>query len=113
MFRVSSSEPPPPEPQPRGDRLDSWKEVAAYLKRGVSTVQRWEHGEGLPVHRHQHGKGGSVYAYRAELDHWLTGRRGTLPADGVNGPAHRRMFGAAAVVVAALAAADRLVAREF
>ena len=105
MSRVSSSEPPLPQSQACGDRLDSWKEVAAYLKRGVSTVQRWEQGEGLPVHRHQHGRGGSVYAYRAELDHWLAGRRGTPSADGVNGPVHRRMFGAAAVVVAALAAA--------
>ena len=34
MFRVSSSEPPPTQPQACGDRLDSWKEVAAYLKRG-------------------------------------------------------------------------------
>ena len=24
------------------DRLDSWKEIAAYLGRGVRTVQRWE-----------------------------------------------------------------------
>jgi len=52
------------------NRLDSWKEIAAYLKRDVSTVQRWEKREGLPIHRHQHGKLGSVYAYKAELDVW-------------------------------------------
>ena len=40
-------------------RLDSWKDVAAYLKRDVSTVQRWEHREGLPIHRHLHDKLGS------------------------------------------------------
>ena len=34
------------------DRLDSWKEIAAYLNRGVRTVRRWEREEGLPVHRH-------------------------------------------------------------
>ena len=30
-------------------RLDSWKEIAAYLKRGARTVQRWEREEGLPL----------------------------------------------------------------
>ena len=33
-------------------RLDSWKEIGAYLKRDVTTVRRWEKREGLPVHRH-------------------------------------------------------------
>jgi adenylate cyclase len=55
-------------------RLDSWKEIAAYLKRGARTVQRWEREEGLPVHRLVHGTLGSVYAYRAELDRWWTNR---------------------------------------
>jgi FG-GAP-like repeat len=57
------------------DRLDSWKEIAAYLKREVRTVQRWERLEGLPVHRHQHRKRGSVYAIKSELDVWQLGRR--------------------------------------
>ncbi|HEY7498630.1 MAG TPA: hypothetical protein VH740_08960, partial [Vicinamibacterales bacterium] len=52
------------------DRLDSWKEIAAYLKRGVRTVRRWEKDEGLPVHRHLHQVLGSVYAYRSEIDAW-------------------------------------------
>ncbi len=34
-----------------GERLDSWKEIAAYLRRGARTLQRWEREEGLPVHR--------------------------------------------------------------
>ena len=55
-------------------RLDSWKDIAAYLKRDVSTVQRWERREALPVHRHRHEKLGSVYAFRSELDDWLHGR---------------------------------------
>ena len=58
------------------DRLDSWKEIAAYLRRDVTTVQRWERRENMPVHRHLHDKLGSVYAYRAELDQWMR-RRGT------------------------------------
>src|SRR5215813_11881485 len=53
------------------DRLDSWKEIAAYLRKDVRTVQRWEKNEGLPVYRHQHDKLGSVYASRAELDTWF------------------------------------------
>jgi TolB-like protein/Tfp pilus assembly protein PilF len=61
------------------DRLDSWKEIASYLRRDVRTVQRWEKKEGLPVHRHQHDKLGSVYAYPAELTSWFTTRQQTAP----------------------------------
>jgi Tol biopolymer transport system component len=64
---------PPPE-RPVEDRLDSWKEIAAYLKRDVTTVQRWEKREGMPVHRHLHDRMGSVYASRAELDAWTRSR---------------------------------------
>lgn len=60
------------------DRLDSWKEIAAYLRRGARTVQRWEREQGLPVHRLQHEKLGSVYAYRTELDDWWQARRPEL-----------------------------------
>jgi serine/threonine-protein kinase len=56
------------------DRLESWKEIATYLDRGVSTVQRWERDEGLPVHRQQHDALGSVYAYKPELEAWRTRR---------------------------------------
>src|SRR5688572_15089904 len=56
------------------DRLDSWKAISAYLKRDVTTVQRWEKREGMPVHRHIHDKLGSVYAYRSELDTWMARR---------------------------------------
>jgi Tol biopolymer transport system component len=56
------------------DRLDSWKEIASYLKRDVTTVQRWEKREGMPVHRHLHDRMGSVYASRAELDAWTRSR---------------------------------------
>lgn len=56
------------------DRLDSWKDVATYLKRDVSTVQRWERREGLPIHRQQHDKLGSVYAFRHEIDAWRAAR---------------------------------------
>jgi hypothetical protein len=65
------------------ERLDSWKKIASYLKREVSTVQRWERREGMPVHRHVHDKLGSVFAYRSELDAWWESRRvGLEPAAG-------------------------------
>jgi TolB-like protein/Tfp pilus assembly protein PilF len=57
------------------DRLDSWKEIAAYLRRDVRTVQRWEKRENLPVRRHQHDKLGSVYAFRGELADWFKTRQ--------------------------------------
>src|SRR4051812_50021872 len=69
------------------DRLDSWKEIAAYLDRDVTTVQRWEKREGMPVHRHLHDKMGSVYASRAELDAWAQSRRAVLAADADPAPA--------------------------
>jgi Tol biopolymer transport system component len=68
------------------DRLDSWKEIAAYLKRGVRTVQRWERSCGLPVHRLEPDRQGSVFAYKPELDAWWATRRqtvGTVDGQGV------------------------------
>ena len=53
-----------------GKRLDSWKEIAVYLRKDVRTVQRWEKYEGLPVHRKPHEKLASVYAYVSELQAW-------------------------------------------
>lgn len=60
-----------------GERLDSWKEIAAYLKRDERTVRRWE-GEGLPVHRKVHKKQASVYAYRTEIEAWWNDGRQRL-----------------------------------
>jgi TolB-like protein len=60
---------------PSERRLDSWKEIATYLGRDVTTVQRWERQEGMPVHRHLHHKRGSVYALSSELDTWRQGRK--------------------------------------
>jgi TolB-like protein/tetratricopeptide (TPR) repeat protein len=74
-----SNDPPPPSPtgvadEGPSDRLDSWKDIAAYLKRDVSTVQRWEKRERMPVHRHLHDRQGTVYGFRSELDAWWRGR---------------------------------------
>jgi Tol biopolymer transport system component len=59
-------------------RLDSWKAIAQYLSRDVTTVRRWEKHEGLPVHRHLHAKLGSVHAFTDEIDEWWLKR--TSPA---------------------------------
>jgi TolB-like protein/Tfp pilus assembly protein PilF len=64
------SEPPPNEP-----RLESWGEIASYLRRDIRTVQRWEGTLGLPVRRLHVGKISSVYAYRSELDKWYLERQ--------------------------------------
>jgi TolB-like protein/Tfp pilus assembly protein PilF len=64
------ADPPAGEP-----RLESWGEIASYLRRDIRTVQRWEKDLGLPVRRLKIGKLGSVYAYRSELDKWYQERQ--------------------------------------
>jgi TolB-like protein/Flp pilus assembly protein TadD len=77
------STPVPPEkytsePPPKESRLESWGEIASYLRRDIRTVQRWERFLGLPVRRLLVGKLSSVYAFRSELDKWYLERQ---PAD--------------------------------
>ncbi len=50
--------------------LNSWKEVATYLGRGVRTVQRWEK-MGLPVRRIGNGSRAPVIANSREIDCWM------------------------------------------
>ena len=69
---------PVPASEQPADRLESWKDIATYLRRDVSTAQRWEKRERMPVHRHLHDKLGSVYAFRSELDTWWRGRGNRL-----------------------------------
>ena len=82
------------------ERLDSWKKIAAYLKRDESTVRRWEK-EGLPVHRHAHKKKASIYAYTSEIDDWWNvGRARLEPAEAAAaGPRRRRAWWAATGLV--------------
>jgi tetratricopeptide (TPR) repeat protein len=107
MAMLPTSPDAPPDRQAADDRLDSWKEIAAYLRRDVSTVQRWEKHEGLPVRRHLHRKIGSVYAYRFEIDEWCSLRaapaRSRPGAPRVASPQVARM--AASAVAGALASA--------
>jgi TolB-like protein/Tfp pilus assembly protein PilF len=66
-----------PDESSSEDRLDSWKEIAAYLKHSERTVRRWQ-DESLPVHRHPHKKRAGVYAYKPELDAWWNEGHGRL-----------------------------------
>lgn len=77
--------------EPSGERLDSWKEIAAYLKRDERTVRRWEK-EGLPVRRKVHKKQASVFAYRAEIDTWWHDDRQRLERKEKVGPRKRIML---------------------
>ena len=87
------------------DRLDSWKDIASYLKRDVSTVQRWEKREGMPVHRHVHDKLGSVYAYPAELDAWSRSRATAVEPVLPTRSARRRVVISLVIGLALIAAA--------
>ena len=51
--------------------LNSWKEIASYLGRGVRTVQRYEFEYQLPVRRVQGKAHGSVLALAKDLDDWV------------------------------------------
>jgi hypothetical protein len=51
--------------------LNSWKEIAAYLGRGVRTAQRWERDLRLPVRRPRGKDRSAVIAFTNELDCWL------------------------------------------
>ena len=64
-----------------GERLDSWKAIAAYLGRDTGTVRRWERTRGLPVHRVPGGKGSSVFAYKFEIDEWLQSAKDETPIE--------------------------------
>src|SRR5450432_767231 len=96
------SAPPGPLSAPlSGDaRLDSWKEIANYLGREVRTVQGWEKTEGLPVHRHQHARQGSIYAFKPELDAWRLKRADPPPAPPAPGRSRRGPAFALTAVVA-------------
>jgi hypothetical protein len=58
--------------------LNSWKEIARYMDRGVRTVQRWEN-DGLPIRRVGAGKRAPVFAFTVEIDKWLR-QHGTAAA---------------------------------
>ena len=51
--------------------LNSWKEIAAYIGRGVRTVQRYERIYRLPIRRPAGRDRSAVIALSDEVDQWL------------------------------------------
>jgi len=58
--------------------LKSWKEIAAYFDVSVRTCLRYEAKYGLPIHRINQSAKSAIFAYKDELDEWLSRR----PANG-------------------------------
>jgi hypothetical protein len=57
--------------KPVANVLNSWKEIAQYLGRGIRTVQRYEREAHLPVRRLGGKTRGAVLALPKDLDNWL------------------------------------------
>ncbi|MGD9347722.1 MAG: tetratricopeptide repeat protein, partial [Candidatus Aminicenantes bacterium] len=53
------------------DILESWKEIADYLKKSERTCRRWEKEFGLSIHRMDGSPKARVFAYKNELDTWI------------------------------------------
>ena len=51
--------------------LNSWKEIAEYMRMRVRTVQRYEAKLGLPIHRVTGRSRSAVFAFSEEIDRWL------------------------------------------
>ena len=58
--------------------LNSWKEIAEYMGRGVRTVQRYERDLRLPVHRPAGKSRSAVIAFPDEIERWM--RAAPLPS---------------------------------
>jgi TolB-like protein len=92
--------------EPADERLESWKKIAAYLRRDVRTVQRWEQTNGLPIHRLSRAQRPIPYAFKKELDDWWASQSSLASASEVAPARDRRATVViAALVVASLAAA--------
>ncbi|MGA8149722.1 MAG: hypothetical protein WB952_02000 [Terriglobales bacterium] len=91
---------PPSNPSIGRTRLDSWKEIAAFLGRDERTVNRWEKDLGLPVHRLP-GARGRVYAYTEELTAWLAAPRNAGAASPERDSATQTGMGASGLTVIA------------
>ncbi len=54
--------------------LESWKEIASYLKRDIKTCRRWEQKYGLPIRRLDNSAKARVFAHKSEIDSWLSNK---------------------------------------
>lgn len=72
-------------PDVSNEVLNSWKEIARYLNRGVRTAQRWEVELSLPVRRPRNKGRSPVIALRSEIDLWLkTSMQGKQDGNGLD-----------------------------
>lgn len=102
-------------PQPQLRELDitpallgSWKEIASFFAKTIRTVQRWERTERLPVYRHRHMKGSTVYALESELIAWRDIRSKNQDQSILPGRTVSRRFRLAVLPFANLSANHRL-----
>ncbi|MCU1287257.1 MAG: hypothetical protein JWO13_3607 [Acidobacteriales bacterium] len=76
--------------------LQSWKEISAYMNRGIRTLQRWEKDFGLPIHRPSKHDRSAVFALIPEIDDWMrrSGTRDRIAQNrmsaGISEPSHPR-----------------------
>ena len=103
-------------------RLNSWKEIAAFVGRDERTVKRWEGARGLKPVRRLPGAGrASVFAYAHEIEAWLSGRAFAgsphapsavddppAPQPPASGPGARRFAHGALVLIAAVMVAGAI-----
>jgi len=96
-------------------RLESWKEISAYLERSIKTCQRWEVELGLPIHRLDGTPSARVFANPDELDVWMAEklshireRPDALSKPGWSGKKLLRTAAGALVLMAAAAVPARL-----
>ena len=78
-------------------------------------MRRWEEKETLPVHRQQHDKRGSVYAYRWELDEWRESRRQLMDVESqpaVAASSHRLWWAVGLVLLIAISAGGYWILRR-
>ena len=109
----------PGSTQDKADRpLTGWKAIAAYFGKDERTVRRWAATRDLPVHRVKGDRGGPVFAYPADLNHWLvnTVQTADTPPQAARRPFRRAWIAAlcAACLLAGLAGATgwRLLPRD-
>ena len=65
--------------EPRPLVLNSWKDIAGFLKCGVRTAQRWERDLDLPVYRPRPGRRGPVCAFPTEIRLWMMQKKTEHP----------------------------------
>ena len=79
--------------------LEGWKEIGSYLQRDESTARRWEREENLPIRRHAHRTGTSVYALPSQIDAWRAARQPQLQPSKESWRASKLIWVATSVVV--------------